>query len=279
MRYIVTFLFLLGFIFAILDHFIVNSTFTKILKIVGPLSLFGFFGMLYFMRNKDKIIDHEVDNNDDYKSRFGDVPAATMEKPPKPIDKTGNVFEHNNETLIDDLINIGIDPDSNSVNRFLDTDFRPDATVITSSNIEFEVMKESIEVDGILGSITSSIDGEYVGFAGVSIPYDNFKEDSDNKSLQFILDDLYVQNIEIPIITVQIVDYQNNSYALDLKLSKKINKIDIPFDQFVLSIRGKLKESEPYSGSKFEYVRIFLKRSTNEKNTTRPIKFNFKIKL
>jgi amino acid permease len=87
-----------------------NSNF----KILIFLLVFLEFYLIYRMRKRSGG-ELETNNNDDSansepeKINFSEIPHSTEGQAPKPIDKSGNVFLHNEETLTEDMANIGID--------------------------------------------------------------------------------------------------------------------------------------------------------------------------
>lgn len=74
------------------------------------------FYLLYRMRKNSSGSINELSDSeknqpktDEQEINFSDIPASMEGEAPKPIDKTGNVFLHNEETLTEDMANLGID--------------------------------------------------------------------------------------------------------------------------------------------------------------------------
>ena len=69
------------------------------------------FYLLYQMRKNSSGDLKQADDSDNNLREvdFSKVPAVMSGDAPKPIDKTGNVYLHNEETLTEDMANIGID--------------------------------------------------------------------------------------------------------------------------------------------------------------------------
>ena len=74
------------------------------------------FGIFYLMRRRssgryEESLEEKLEtDNGEYHNDFSKVGSGDRNIAVKPIDYTGNVFSHNEETLIEDLNNIGIDP-------------------------------------------------------------------------------------------------------------------------------------------------------------------------
>lgn len=68
------------------------------------------FYLLYRMRKRSsgEMTSPHIEKEEE-KINFSEIPHSTEGEAPKPIDKSGNVFLHNEETLTEDMANIGID--------------------------------------------------------------------------------------------------------------------------------------------------------------------------
>lgn len=154
------------------------------------------------------------------------------------------------------------------VHRYLDTDIRPDAQVITPSNANIKESKEFIYFDGTLGSIKSQKPSEYVAFTGVEVLVDQYNSDN----LQLYFADVKSQIIN-PIFTIQIVDIYRNTYSFSTKVIKK-TPMSLNLNSFKKSIRGQITNT-PYNGVPIKSFRVFLKRSENSKFTSNPLRIKF----
>lgn len=90
-----------------------NPLFAKLAPYAAALQTIGLIGAFYYMR-KNNLGEQSSEITEETRKKFQDVPAATMDRPPKPIDFTGNVFQHNEEAFKDDFRQMGIDPDDKS---------------------------------------------------------------------------------------------------------------------------------------------------------------------
>lgn len=161
------------------------------------------------------------------------------------------------------------------VSRFLDSDVRPDATVIEKSSAEIAELNEEIVFNGVLGSIKGELLSNFVGFTGLQVPIEYFTFFSKKpKSLNFEISN-FKSELEEATLTVQILDLENRTYSRQLK---KIEKgiYEISLEDFKLNSRGRLT-NQSYDGAKIQSIRFFFQRSENAPNSTRPFRVDLSI--
>lgn len=158
--------------------------------------------------------------------------------------------------------------------RFLDIDFRPNAEVIELSSVHISQTKKLVQVSGHLGSIENERGTGFVGFAGVSIPYNSTSFFNNNEEvLSFTITNLSLEQVQNPTLTIQIVDQDDKSYAIDLTNIEVGIPLELPLNSFLLSSRGRIFDDIPYNQTPLKQVRIFFKRSTNAQDTSTRLKF------
>lgn len=157
------------------------------------------------------------------------------------------------------------------IKRFLDSDFRPNARVITSSSALFDFDGNELIFHGKLGAIINEREDGYVGFSGVSIPIDYLK--SNQLNFDFVE---FTSDLDEPIISYQIIAVDGRVFGLDAPY--KSSHISYNFTDFRESYRGRFSNLF-YMGEDLKEFRIFLKRSKNMKKDQRIIDFSFKIQF
>ena len=167
---------------------------------------------------------------------------------------------------------------SSHVTKFLDSDFRPNAQVITPSSAHWNLNQHMIEFVGNLGAIPSRKKNEYVGFSGVEIHFSQFTPSQIYEAtLSFTIS--HQMNLENQhILAVEIVDIQNESYTYDILLSQSQLSFQLKLKQFQKSYRGRL-QSEFYRNQSLKAVRFFYRRSQNFPQSIESIPLNFNLNL
>ena len=167
------------------------------------------------------------------------------------------------------------------VRTFLDSDNRPEALPVTASEASVEVSPNGeISFAGALGAIRGRTG--FVGFTGIDLSGSLFSplqsRGEEKSGISFILRELKPTQL---VMTVQLVvtkPSEENTYEFDLTIPSG-RRVFLPFSDFFQSFRGQ-NLGVNYDGSgKIERVRIFLKRSLNERNSSVkiPVSFNLSV--
>ena len=194
------------------------------------------------------------------------------------------------------FLNFNIDNQVIPARAFLDSEQRPDAVPVTPSSVTVTARPGrntqdgspspafiDFEVSAQLGAIASeSGKGDYVGFAGVELDGLMLRSNAGCSSGESYVGLTMAQRSRARVVyTAQIVVEGNgvvSTYESDIDFdADKSFRLELAFDQFQLSVRGK-KSATVFDGKgAIRKLRVFVKRSLNEPKSTTAIPVQFEI--
>lgn len=180
--------------------------------------------------------------------------------------------------------------------RYLDSDKRPNAEVLTPSSAAFSIIDDRgknnsgaprVSFSGVLGAIKSATGGRYVGFSGIEVKAAYLKSAVPSfvsinnplveAPLNFTID---MKSEGLSTLSVELVvdkDAVITTYTQDFKVKPGINVFSsIKLSEFQKTVRGESTREffDPRSGVVRHY-RFFFKRSVNEPLSTFAIPISF----
>ena len=165
-----------------------------------------------------------------------------------------------------------------NIKRFLDSDNRPEATIINASSVDVTSGDSLIEVSGQLGSIVSSRPGFFVGFTGVEIALNETHGFIKGETLCISVKNAQIETIMKPTLSVHIINQHGDLYGQDLEIDSEA-ELSLELKTLARTYRGDYDSSDLYkgNGSDVVAVRVFFKKSKNGGTSERALPFSFSI--
>lgn len=181
--------------------------------------------------------------------------------------------------------------DSSGFVRYLDSDKRPSATIVTPSTAQASIIYNTINAQdgtpiirfqGSLGAIESTVPGSYVGFSGLEIKgsaFDALNVPVSNGNRRDISLNINLSSSSLNTLSVELIvdrDGSLTTYSSDFTVRQGLNSLrSIPLAQFVRTVRG-TNTGELYNLSGvIRSYRIFFKRSANQPQSIGAIPIQF----
>ncbi len=176
---------------------------------------------------------------------------------------------------------------------FLDSEQRPNAKPITRSSahvisdLRSDLLQQiDIQFNGVLGAIVSERNqGQYVGFTGVEFDSNKISHPTSPSFAGLVLRFTKIEPGDL-VLTAQLVIAQSMDDALTFECDFKVpalsaeygQTVEIPFDDFYESFRGRLTSKRYKQQGLIHIIRIFAKRSLNDPTSSEPLKIFFGLK-